>query len=236
MSSTDRDRRNQLICLWAGPLGYLLFGIGFWPVAGFVPPLLPSWGAGEISAVYRSNTGGILVGMLIIMAGVALLAACFAGFTVQVKRMAQGPSPYAMATMISSSLVLISFFVCPVFMAAAAFRPDRSAEITLLMNDLAWIALVTPAAPAIVQAVMIGCAIFAEPDKRRTIPRWAGYFCFWCAVLFIPGALACIFKTGPFAWNGLLAFWLAAWLFGGWIVVMTGVFARAVQTQSEGAA
>ncbi len=232
MTGADRDRRNQLLCLWAGPIGYLLFGIGFWPVAGFVPPHLPSWGAGEISAVYRGNTGGILAGMLIIMFGVALLAACFAAFAVQVKRIAPAPSPYAMATMISSSLVLISFFVCPVFMAAAAFRPERSAEVTLLMNDLAWIALVTPAAPAIVQAVMIGCAIFAEPDEARTIPRWAGYFCFWCAVLFIPGALACIFKTGPFAWNGLLAFWLAAWLFGGWIVVMTLVFARAVRTQA----
>jgi hypothetical protein len=30
-----------------------------------------------------------------------------------------------------------------------------------------------------------------------------------------------LFKTGVFAWNGLLAFWLVAVFFGAWFLVMT---------------
>ena len=37
----------------------------------------------------------------------------------------------------------------------------------------------------------------------------------------VPGGFAYFFRTGPFAWNGLLAFWIAAGAFFVWILVMT---------------
>ena len=47
------------------------------------------------------------------------------------------------------------------------------------------------------------------------------------AFLFAPSCLLTFFKTGPFAWNGLLSFWVAAGAFGAWFLVMTPLMVRA---------
>jgi hypothetical protein len=72
----------------------------------------------------------------------------------------------------------------------------------------------------------MGCLLDA-----RTVPvypRWVGYFNIWIALLFIPGAFAFILKTGPFAWNGLLSFWLASGAFFSWLIVMTPLTLKAI--------
>lgn len=36
--------------------------------------------------------------------------------------------------------------------------------------------------------------------------RWVGYLNIWAALLLAPAVLIYFFKTGPFAWNGILVF------------------------------
>jgi hypothetical protein len=44
----------------------------------------------------------------------------------------------------------------------------------------------------------------------------------------VPGGVAYFFRTGPFAWNGLLAFWVAASAFFIWLLVMPWITLRAI--------
>ncbi|WP_445187309.1 hypothetical protein ACTXG6_09070 [Pseudonocardia sp. Cha107L01] len=62
-------------------------------------------------------------------------------------------------------------------------------------------------------------------------PRWTAYFNVWAAVLFLPGGLAYFFRTGPFAWNGVFAFWVAASTFFLWLLVMTWLTIAAIDTE-----
>ncbi|MCY1360840.1 hypothetical protein D9M69_474850 [compost metagenome] len=41
------------------------------------------------------------------------------------------------------------------------------------------------------------------------------------------------FKSGPFAWNGLFAFWMAAVAFFGWILVTWWVIAKSIRQQAN---
>jgi hypothetical protein len=41
------------------------------------------------------------------------------------------------------------------------------------------------------------------------------------------------FKTGPFAWNGLLAFWLPISAFAVWFVVIFLVLKKAIYREAE---
>src|SRR5262249_20233294 len=101
----------------------------------------------------------------------------------------------------------------------ASYRPERNPEITQALNDLGWLPFIMNWPPALIQCLAIGFAIFGA--KHEVWPRWLGYFNVWCAFIFCAGGLAVLFENGVFAWNGLLACWMAAVFFGVWFIVMT---------------
>ena len=68
------SRRVALVCAWCGPVFLVVFVVGFWFVAGLVPPPKPSDNAAQIAIFYRENTDRIRVGMLLSMVATALLA------------------------------------------------------------------------------------------------------------------------------------------------------------------
>lgn len=212
--------RSQQICIWTGPIGMVLFGIGLWPLAHFIPLPDPMASAETIAGFYQSHTIGIRLGGLVIMFGVSLNVAFFGEMFVFVKRMEGDTGPYAMTQALCAALVIAFVFLPALLFTVTAFRPDRAVELTRLLNDFAWILLVIPTPPAVVQSLAIGFAILDDKSPQPALPRWTGYFSVWIAVLLIPGAFAMMFKTGPFAWNGILAFWVPAASAGLWVFVM----------------
>lgn len=223
------SKQSQLICTWSGPVGFLLFGIGVWPLAQFLPPPAPSLSAQEIADIYSSNTIGIRLGAVIVMLGASLFSPFFAQISVLMKRMEGEAAPWATTQLLSATLVVLTFFLGPVLFSVAAFRPERSPELTQLMNDLAWIEMIIPVLPAFVQTLAIGFAILGDRNTQPVLPRWSGFFSLWVAVLFVPGCLTAMFKTGPFAWNGLLSFWIPAVLVGLWANVMAFLMVKAIK-------
>jgi hypothetical protein len=73
--------------------------------------------------------------------------------------------------------------------------------------------------PLFLSSIFFGVAAF-RPDRPPADVLWVAYFNFWVGLLSLPGALIPLFKTGPFAWDGLLAFWLPLVVFGIWGPVM----------------
>jgi hypothetical protein len=49
--------------------------------------------------------------------------------------------------------------------------------------------------------------------------------------VFVPAALIPFFKTGPFAWNGVLSFWLPVGLFVVWLFVMVLAVTQSIRSQ-----
>jgi hypothetical protein len=47
--------------------------------------------------------------------------------------------------------------------------------------------------------------------------------------------LLAFFKSGPFAWNGALVFWLAGSTFFVWFIVMTVTLLKAIRQEQESA-
>jgi hypothetical protein len=84
---------------------------------------------------------------------------------------------------------------------------------------------------ATIQCLVIGFAIFGYQGPQPIWPRWLAYYNLWSAFIFAAGGLVVLFKTGVFAWNGLLAFWLVAVFFGAWFLVMTWQLLAATSAQ-----
>jgi hypothetical protein len=215
-------------CIWCGILGFALFGIGIWPIAHFIPPVAPSGSAADVATLYAGHSLRILLGSMIAIFGATMLAPFFGAMTIIFKRIEGDRAPLSTSLALSATLVVSFFVLGLLLLTVTGFRPDRAPELTQLLNDLAWLVIVSPAAPGV---VMLGCAgmvVLRDKSAEPLLPRWTGYMSLWLALLLVPGALAILFKTGPFAWDGLLAFWIPFGLFGLWVMVMAQQMLKAL--------
>lgn len=221
--------KHHLLGAWSVYPAILLFGAGLVVCAGFMPPHAPSADAAEIAAIYRANSSMILIGMILIMIGGVLFVPFFAAIGWQMARI-EGARPILATAQMMIGTITAALIILPVMLfAVAAFRPERSPELILLMNDLGWLILLWAFAPAFLQELAIGFCILSDQNPEPLLPRWLGYFNIWIAILFLPGALIPLFKTGPFAWNGLLAFYVPITAFFVWVLLMAVLLARAIR-------
>ncbi|MCB5944262.1 hypothetical protein [Acidocella sp. KAb 2-4] len=221
---------DQKICAWGGPFCAATFGAGLL-MAGFVPPPSPNLDAAHIAAIYQAKAGLIRVGMILSLFGITGYTALIGAISAQLWRISGisrlGPYLQLGAGAIG---VLTVMFPTMIF-AIAAFRPERDPNLTQLLNDAGWL-IIIPAFPTfIAQFGGIAAAVLQDQAPMPIFPRWCAFFNIWVAILFIPGGFSYCFRTGPFAWNGLLAFWGAASAFFVWLLVMTWLTLHAIQNE-----
>jgi len=138
--------------------------------------------------------------------------------------------------LLTSVLGFVPVLVAEMLFSAAAYRPDRPDEIIQAFSDLGFFLFVGPALPGAMQMLSVAFAVLGDRNAEPVFPRWVGYFSVWTAVLALPGAVVTLFKAGPFAWNGVLAFWVAAIAFGLWINVTFWATRRALLIQMKSSA
>jgi hypothetical protein len=218
--------KGNAICIWSGPAALMIFFAAIL-TAGFLPPTSPLLNPAEIGDLYVTHLTRIRIGAILFTISPGLILAFIAAISAQIKRIEGPVSPLAYAQLATGTFGTMPFLVTPLLWTAATFRLDRAPEITQALNDFGWIFLVMPAPPVTIQLIVIGIAILQDRGPQPVFPRWAAFLNFWVAILLMPGLLISFFKTGPFAWNGLLAFWLPAVVFGSWVMGMTIVLLRA---------
>jgi hypothetical protein len=220
-----------MVCLWCGPIALVVFLVGFWFVAGFVPPPSPDDTAREVQELYQDNTDAIRIGLILSMLGGGITAPFVAAISVQMKRVEGTYSPLSYAQLGTGMLGVLLFLFPLAVMQVAAFRPDRNPELMQLAQDIAWIPLIGAYQAVWIQAIVVGICAFKD-EREVVFPRWAGYFSFWVALGYMGSSLLYFFKTGPFAWDGVFAFWLALTVFGAWIFVFFWVLRQAILRQA----
>jgi hypothetical protein len=227
------NKNAQLLCLWSAPLMGVLVTVGWWLCAHFVPPPSPALGAEEIAGLFRENTTGIRVGMILMMFGACCWGPFIAVISAQMSRIEGNPPVLAYTQLICGVLNVAIILLSSMFWTVAAFRPDRDPQLILLLNDMAWLIVAMPFGPIVIQSAAIGLAILSDKSSSPVFPRWLAYMNFWLGFLSMPAGLMTFFKTGPFAWNGLLAFWLPLVVFGVWFNTMIMMVYKAIKQQPE---
>ena len=219
------------IAAWGGPFCALLFGIGLM-MSGFIPPPSPLLDANEVAAHYAEHAIAIRSGMVLSLFGIVGWIALVGAIASQMKRQ-EASSSLPLHLQLSAGVIGVLTVMFPVMIfAIAAFRPERPAALTQLLNDAGWL-IIIPAFPTfIAQFSAIAAGIFADKSNTPPYPRWVGYFNIWTAILFIPGGFAYFVRRGAFAWDGILAFWLAAAAFFFWLIVMWLLTLKAVSNRS----
>lgn len=223
---------DQKLCAWGGPFCAVFLGAGLL-MAGFVPPPAPSLTAAQVAAVYQADPNMIRAGMFLGLVGIIGYAALVGAISAQLRRI-QGISSLPPYLQLSAGSIGVLTVMFPIMIfAITAFRPERDPRLTQLLNDVGWL-IIIPAFPTFI-AQFLGIAFGTFQDKSATpvFPRWAGYFNAWVGLLFVPGGFAYFFRSGPFAWNGLLAFWVAAGAFFIWLLVMSALTLAAIRNHDR---
>jgi hypothetical protein len=218
--------RHQRFGVWAG-IGFApVFALGFAVVAGFIPPPSPHMTADEVRRLFLEDRDRIRVGMWIATAAAPLLAFYVAALSHQIRRIA-GPSPLATAQLVAGACLLLEFIFPQMVWQTAAYRAERSAAIVQTLNDLAWLPYVGVVGTAMAQMVIVAIVVFLDRRDEPLLPRWSAYLCLWCAMGVASGSLVVFTTKGPFAWNGVLAWYLLCVAFFVWMVTMTWLMLRA---------
>ena len=225
MSTTD-----QRICLWLVPAFAAFLLVAFLMFPGFLPPMSPNMTAEAVAGFYRDHVGAIRASMVIVnVCGIGFIP-FFMVIVVQMQRMGSHAFAYSYLSAAASGATLLA--LADLAWLIAAFRPERDPQLTQLLNDFGWIAFVTPVGFVIAQNLCLALAILTDPRRTAVFPRWVAHFNIVAALLMSPGALAMMFTDGPFAWDGLLAFWVRIGAYCLYLAVMFFVVRTAVEQQA----
>ena len=222
----------QKFCAWSGVICVTLFFVAF-GLAGFIPPLSPSLTPEQVAAHYQENTTGIRIGMALMLISSMFYASFTAVMSGQMRRI-PGVTPTAIYTQLAAGAFACCTFLLPaIFFIVASFRPERDPVLTQLLNDLSWIMLVIPWPPFMMQNFTFAFAILTDRRADPLFPRWMGFLNIWAPISFTPAILLPFFKSGPFAWSGLLVIWIPAFIFIIWFVIVTLQLLKAIDREAR---
>lgn len=220
----------QKLCIWAGPTMVIGWVASFWVLAGFIPPPDPGMPPEAVVRMYQDDATLIRLGLVITLFASALLVPYTAVIAAHMRRIEGRRSVLAWTQLASGALLSLEFIIPLMVWQAAAYRPELAdGRLIQALNDMGWLMFVGVISTAGVQFLAIGLAILRDREGR-VFPRWAGYFNVWVAILIEPAGVVPFFKSGPFAWDGVFAFFLPLAVFATWIAVMTYLLFRAVDS------
>ena len=221
---------GELILLWTLPAAVIIWVGSFFLFPGFNPPMSPTMPADQVAAFYRdpAHLPEIRYSMIVFNWFGVCLVPIVTLIVLQIRRMAHRTPifSYAMLSCVAGGPTL--FLVANVCWLLAAFRPERSPELTQLLNDFAWITFTILVPYLIGQSVILALAIYFDDQPRRVFNRWVANFNLLVAAALVPAAFVGVALTGPLAWDGFLSFWVKNVAIAVWIIVMGIVLGQAV--------
>jgi len=232
--NTVLARKTNLFGAWCGVYYVVLVLAGWWIVGGFYPLHEPTATAEEIAAFFRDDVLGIRIGMVLVMWGAAIFLPFASTVADMISRVEGRAGPLTKTALLAGWGNAMLTFYPPLWWLLNAFRPEeRSADLLYLINDAAWLQFIGGLSVVMPMYIAVAVAAFNDKSANPVFPRWAGYASIWVFVLLIPDQLLFFFKTGPFAWNGLLAFWVPLTVFCIWFLVIAWLMRRALLREAD---
>ena len=230
-----RRADGEVLLLWTLAAVGLVWLSAFLLFPGFVPPMSPTMSAEQVAAFYRDpeNLPRIRYSMIVFNWFAVGLIPILALIALQIRRMAHRTPIFTYAIIACAAGGPTIFLMANLFWLLAAFRPERDPQLTLLLNDLAWVTFSSQVGFLIAQSVILALAIYLDRHERPVFRRWVAHFNLVVAALLAPAAFVGAALTGPIAWDGLLTFWVRNVAIGLWIVVMGVVLGQAIQRQQS---
>lgn len=233
-ASHDAPRYDPFLmrlAIWTGIALVAMTAIGFGGFLGYINPPSPSLSAADMLARVAANQTSMLIGCALCTFFWSFWVTWAAPLIIFIRRMERAPLlTYASLANVGGNAAVITCIA--VAWTVMAFRADN-ALIVQVFNDFGFFLFLYTWPPFAIWMWIIAIAILRDINPEPVFPRWVAFYNLWAGILMAPASLMGFFKAGPFAYNGLLAFWLVAIDFFLWMVVMSVVMFRAVAREER---
>lgn len=219
----------KIFAAWGGFFYILLFSIAWLFLMRIVPGHDPSADAAAIAGLYHEHHVGITLGCILLLFSCFFLSLYGAVLVKLMEKAEQGFGVLSLSTLIAVAMGVVITMLAAVFWGTAAFRPERAPELIQTLNDLAWLSFFSTAPPIFMMFASVALVALLGDKALPIFPRWYGYLNLWVLVAIIPGVLALLLKTGPFAWDGLIVYWMGAVTFVTTLAISPKVVVPAVK-------
>lgn len=227
---TRSRKLDQWIAFWSVPVFFTIFGVVFVPLSAMMPPRSPSSTPAHIDEFMHSHN--LLVACAILVLTFGLGPVSNAVYLIQMKRMSVSPV-FRYVLLMGAITGTIVGMLFPLFcFGLGAFRPGYRHDILAMLFDFGYLAFIGSLGCFCVMWMAFGLAIVL--DQNGVLPKWLGYYTVWQYVSELVAAPVWIAKSGPFAWNGLMTFWLAMTLYVPWQIIVYVCIFRAIKNQPDG--
>ncbi|WP_051342866.1 hypothetical protein [Pseudonocardia spinosispora] len=211
---------SQKIGLWCNWVFVALTAIGWLGIAHFWAPARADLGL-EATKMWFGDTHkwGTLIGCSIFYVAAGLLTPGSVAFGIMLSKI-EGRYPlWSITTAVCGAFIsLIVFFNCCAWIVTA-YRPETGADVIQSWYDWAWFAFLLGWIYLALEMAATGVVELMDDRPRPMVPRWFTWLTFLGAFALVCAAGPAFFKSGPFAYHGLLAFYMPVVIWGGYIAV-----------------
>ena len=227
------------LCAACGPV-FLVAFLVCWGMLGYnIPPIPADHTPEQMAEFFRTHYNEVRAGM----SGAMLFGVLYLPFTLSITKVMEWMNPeqnsmLSTLQMWGGGLTVVPLVTSSVFWLTAAYRPDVLAPVTLqMLYDMGWLLIDMFYAITTIPMVALGMAGLTDKRAKPLLPKWACWFSIWAGLSFLFELLMPFFKTGLFARQGWLNFWVEFMVWFIYILVAAFYMLKAVpRLQQERAA
>ncbi len=226
-STTWPSRGSTRVGIISGWALIALMGTGFL-LGDLIPPPGP-YDAATTAAFYHDHVDLKRFAVICLIVGGTMFIPFGAAIADRLRRV-DGIGPVLAMSQVGASIATATLMMVfgPMLLVALQ-RPDMPDSTYQLLNHVAWMAWAGLWQPGALQALVTGVAIFSDKSPTPVFPRWVAWYSLFMAFGSLTGSLIPFVISGPFAWNGVMGFWVAAVVYFAWFAIMLSQFHLANQ-------
>lgn len=212
------EKRELWIGWWTLVVFYNLYGLLFFVVTRTQPPPKPSLDPSEVVQWFADRRHGLIYGYAIVFIVGGATAIMNSTLAYSMRRMSVSRAFAYSYLVIYALATLPGMLLMGIVGTVGAMRPDRDPALMSWLYDFAFLSFEGTMGVFLIGSLVWMVAVLL--DQNGVFPKWFGYLNLCNALTEVVVAPAWIFKSGPFAWDGTIAWWINMGVF----VTYTAVF------------
>ncbi len=205
----NKPYRYVRACAWGGPL-LLAASILFWGILGHnIPPYSAALDAQAFADQFRPNAYQIRIGMIGELVFTVLYMTWGVAITKVMEAVERDNNVLSTLQLWGAGFTTVIFALACTTWLTATFRAETmSPEILQMLYDLGWIQFDMAFTLTTLQVVALGICFLSDTRAEPLLPKWVSWLSIWVGFMFFILTLMPFFKSGPFARNGIINYWV----------------------------